>query len=111
MTIQLQGRCMTAKVTISLSDDLLARLDAEAAALGATRSALLQEAAASFLVRPPKDREDDARRRRVLGAIESIRAMAARNPRLVARPRGQAPIDVRGLGGVLDGNEPDREVP
>jgi hypothetical protein len=95
---------VTAKVTISLSDDLLARLDAEAVALGTTRSALLQEAAASFLVRPPKDRADDAQRRRVLGAIDSIRAMAARNPRLAARPLGRGPIDVRGLGGLVDGD-------
>lgn len=97
-------RHVTAKVTISLSDDLLARLDAEAAALKTTRSALLQEAAASFLVRAPKDRQDDARRRRVLAAMDSIRAMASRNPRLVARPLGREPIDVRGLGGILDGD-------
>jgi hypothetical protein len=97
---------VTAKVTISLSDDLLDRLDAEAVALGTTRSALLQEAAASFLVRPPEDRQDDARRRRVLGAIDSIRAMAERNPRLVAGPAGRERIDVRGLGGLLDG-DPD----
>lgn len=95
---------MTAKVTISLSDDLLARLDAEAAALKTTRSALLQKAAASFLVRAPEDRQDDARRQRVLAAVDSIRAMAARNPRLVARPLGRERIDVRGLGGILDGD-------
>jgi predicted transcriptional regulator len=95
---------VTAKVTISLSDDLLARLDAEAAALKTTRSALLQEAAASFLVRPPQDRLDGARRRRALAAIDSIRAMAARNPRLAARPLGRGAIDVHGLGGLVDGD-------
>jgi predicted transcriptional regulator len=95
-------RHVTAKVTISLSDDLLARLDAEAAALRTTRSALLQEAAASFLVRAPNDRQDDARRHRVLAAIGNMRAMALRNPRLGVRPLGQAPIEVHGLGGLLD---------
>jgi predicted transcriptional regulator len=93
---------VTAKVTISLSDDLLARLDAEATVLGTTRSALLQDAAASFLARPLRGRADDARRHRVLAAIENMRAMALRNPRLGVRRLGQAPIDVSGLGGLLD---------
>ncbi len=64
---------MTAKVTISLPDELLARLDAEASELGVARSELVQESLATYLGRTPEQRIDDARRARMLKALEGMR--------------------------------------
>lgn len=64
---------MVAKVTVSLSDELLAQLDAAAAELGRSRSSLVQEATAAYLGKTLEERVDDARRTRILGAIEKMR--------------------------------------
>lgn len=64
---------MTAKVTISLPDDLLARLDAEARELGVARSELVQESLATYLGKSAEQREADARRERMLWALEQMR--------------------------------------
>lgn len=64
---------MTAKVTISLPDELLERFDAEAEALGASRSSLAQEAMAAYLGKTAEERADDSRKARVLEAIEGMR--------------------------------------
>jgi metal-responsive CopG/Arc/MetJ family transcriptional regulator len=52
-----------AKVMISIPDDELARIDAEAARRGTSRSALLREAALSEIDRPRPDRVREALRR------------------------------------------------
>lgn len=64
---------MTARVTISLPDDLLERLDHEADAAGVPRSELVQESIAAYLGKSAEERADEARRRRMLDAIEGMR--------------------------------------
>lgn len=64
---------MVAKVTISLSEELLAKLDAEAASQGASRSFVAQEAVASYLGKTPEQRAEDTRRARIRWAIEGMR--------------------------------------
>lgn len=64
---------MTAKITISVPDELLRRLDAEAESLGTSRSQLVQESVATYLTKTPDERADEARRVRILGAIERMR--------------------------------------
>jgi predicted transcriptional regulator len=67
---------MTARVTISLPDDLLAKLDADAEALGVARSELVQESIASYLGRSADERAQEARRRRMLEALEGMRTFS-----------------------------------
>ncbi|MDO9557683.1 MAG: CopG family transcriptional regulator [Coriobacteriia bacterium] len=67
---------MTAKVTISLPDELLARLDAEANELGVARSELVQESLASYLGKTASERHEEERRARMLGALEGMRTFA-----------------------------------
>jgi predicted transcriptional regulator len=67
---------MTAKVTVSLPDDLLARLDAEASELGVPRSELVQESLATYLGKSADERQTEARRRRMLDALEGMRTFA-----------------------------------
>ncbi len=64
---------MTAKITISLPDDLFARLEAEAAESGASRSELVQESLATYLGKTREERVDEARRARMLEALEGMR--------------------------------------
>ncbi len=64
---------MVARVTISLPDELLARLDAEAREVGVPRSELVQESLASYLGRTAEERASEARRERMLRAIEGMR--------------------------------------
>jgi metal-responsive CopG/Arc/MetJ family transcriptional regulator len=64
---------MVAKVTISLPEELLEKLDAEADALGRSRSSVAQEAMASYLARTPEQRAEDERRARLAWAIEAMR--------------------------------------
>lgn len=64
---------MTAKVTISLPDELLERLDREASDLGRSRSELVQESLGTYLGHTVDERAEEARRRRMLGAIEGMR--------------------------------------
>lgn len=71
---------MTAKVTISLPDDLLSRLDAEARELGVARSELVQESLATYLARTADERQADARRARMLWALEGMRTFEDRHP-------------------------------
>lgn len=67
---------MTAKVTISLPNDLLDRLDAEARELGVARSELVQESLATYLGKTAEERKAEARRERMLGALEGMRHFA-----------------------------------
>lgn len=65
---------MTAKVTISLPDDLFARLEAEAAEAGISRSELVQESLATYLGKTREERAGEARRARMLEALEGMRS-------------------------------------
>lgn len=71
---------MVAKVTISLPDELLERLDLEAATQGVPRSELVQESVASYLGKPSHERELEARRARVLEAVDGMRTFHDRYP-------------------------------
>ena len=77
---------MTAKVTISLPDELLDRLDAEARELGVPRSELVQESLATYLTKSAEEREADARRARMLAALEGMRTFAEGRPVFDDRP-------------------------
>ena len=71
---------MTAKVTISLPDDLLSRLDAEAGELGVARSELVQESLAAYLGKTAEERQTEARRARMLWALEQMETFEERYP-------------------------------
>ncbi len=71
---------MTAKVTISLPDELLERLDLEAATQGVPRSELVQESVASYLGKSAQEREREARSARVLEAVDGMRTFHDRHP-------------------------------
>jgi metal-responsive CopG/Arc/MetJ family transcriptional regulator len=86
---------MRAKVTISLPEELLAKLDAEAATLGVSRSELVQEAAGTYLGQTQEQRAEEARRARVRGAMERMRTMDERYPTLDDRPSLEILREVR----------------
>lgn len=77
---------MTAKVTISLPDELLERLDAEARELGVARSELVQESLATYLGKTTDEREAEARRVRMMDVIERMRTFDQRYPTYDDRP-------------------------
>ncbi len=68
---------MASKVTISLPDDLLARIDAEAAARGESRSLIVQEASACYLAQTAEERSRQARRARVIEAVKAMKSISA----------------------------------
>jgi predicted transcriptional regulator len=63
---------MVAKVTISLPEELLAKLDAEAASAGASRSWVAQEAMAGYLSQTAEQREAAERMRRADDLMERL---------------------------------------
>jgi len=76
-----EGRCaMTAKVTISLPDELLEQLDAAASEAGAARSELVQESLVAYLGKTAEERQAEARRARMEWALEGMRTMHERYP-------------------------------
>lgn len=102
---------MTARVTISLPDNLLERLDAEAEELGESRSYLVQEATARYLGQTAEERVEEERRARVLGAIESMRAFHVGRRVLDDRPSLEILREVRETddSAPLRGREGERE--
>ncbi|HEY5468365.1 MAG TPA: ribbon-helix-helix domain-containing protein [Coriobacteriia bacterium] len=63
---------MVARVTISLPEELLAKLDAEAASAGSSRSWVAQEAMANYLGKSLEQRLEDERRASIAEAIEGM---------------------------------------
>jgi predicted transcriptional regulator len=63
---------MVARVTISLSEELLARLDAEAAEAGTSRSRVAQEAMTSYLGKTIEQRIEEEKRASIAEAIEGM---------------------------------------
>lgn len=86
---------MTARVTISLSDELLSRLDAEADALGMPRSELVQESLATYLGKTAPERARDAKRARMLDVIEGMRTFHIGREVLDDRPSLEILREVR----------------
>ena len=97
---------MTARVTISLPDDLLARLDADAEALGIARSELVQESIASYLGKSADERAQEARRQRMLEALEGMRTFHERYPVRDDRPSLEILREVR----ETDDSAPMRDI-
>lgn len=94
---------MVAKVTVSLAEELLAALDAEAEARGASRSAVVADALEALLGTRVRARAAEERERRISGAVEGMREMAARNPALDGRLPLETLRDVRASGGAARG--------
>lgn len=69
---------MVAKVTISIPESLLERLDAEARELGVARSELVQESLHTYLGKTSEQRAADALRTQRLEALEKMRTMHER---------------------------------
>ena len=61
------------KLNISMPQELLDEIDAEASVLGLSRSGLIQEATARYVVTTREDREAEVRRLRVEAAAERMR--------------------------------------
>jgi hypothetical protein len=73
-----------ARVTISIPEDLLAEIDADASAAGVSRSAVIQEAAARYVVEKRSVDAAEEHRRSVGQALEGfrkIRETPVRDPR------------------------------
>lgn len=64
------------KLNISMPQQLLDAIDAEAEALGISRSGLIQEASARYVVSSQADRQAELRRLRVQAAAEKMRRFA-----------------------------------
>jgi Arc/MetJ-type ribon-helix-helix transcriptional regulator len=98
---------MRAKVTISLPEELLAKLDAEADALGVSRSELVQEATGTYLGQTAEERAEEARRARLRHAMDLMREMADNNPLLDGRPTLEILREIRATddSAPLRGNE------
>ncbi len=107
---------MVSKITISLPDDLVERIDREAAKVGDSRSGVIREASARYLDLTAEERRVEGRRRRVLAALDDMKAMAAEQPRCDSRPtlevlreiretNDSAPLrdTSRGRGGTVSG--------
>jgi metal-responsive CopG/Arc/MetJ family transcriptional regulator len=67
-----------AKVNISLPDELLAWIDAEAKELDMTRSGLIQEASVRYIVSVRDDKNKEIRRLRILAAQKRMGEIGAR---------------------------------
>ena len=65
------------KLNISMPQELLDEIDAEAVALGLSRSGLIQEASARYVVAARADRETEVRRLRIEAAAERMRRIGA----------------------------------
>jgi metal-responsive CopG/Arc/MetJ family transcriptional regulator len=66
------------KLNISMPQELLDEIDAEADELGLTRSGLIQEAAARYIAGARGDREAERKRLRVESAANRMRAIGER---------------------------------
>lgn len=87
---------MTAKVTISLPDKLLSRLDAEAMQLSVSRSELVQESLTSYLGKTAEQRAAERRRERMAQALEALRTFPEGRTVADDRPTLDVLREVRG---------------
>lgn len=97
---------MTARVTISLPDDLLDRVDAEAREAGVARSELVQESLASYLGKSAEQRANEARRTRMLEALEGMRTFGEGRDIRDDRPTLEVLREIR----ATDDSAPLRDV-
>ncbi|MHB1342341.1 MAG: ribbon-helix-helix protein, CopG family [Coriobacteriia bacterium] len=66
------------KLNISMPEELLARIDAEAGLLGISRSGLIQEASTLYIARSQTDREVEKRRLRAEDAGKRMKRIGAK---------------------------------
>lgn len=66
------------KLNISMPEELLSEIDAEAASLGLSRSGLIQEASARYITHARANREAEARRLRTQAAARQMREAGAK---------------------------------
>ncbi len=66
------------KLNISMPKELLEEIDAEASALGLTRSGLIQEASARYVATARADREAERRRLKIEAAAVRMREIGER---------------------------------
>ncbi len=66
------------KLNISMPEELLVELDAEADELGLSRSGLIQEASAIYIASAREDREAERHRLRTLSAAQRMREAGTR---------------------------------
>ena len=66
------------KLNISMPQELLDEIDAEAGELGLTRSGLIQEASARYIVTARQDRETERRRLEIEAAATRMREIGER---------------------------------
>jgi len=85
-----------ARVTVSLPDSLLARIDDAAGEAGLSRSEVIREASASYLTERERDAERHALREAIEEGIVWMRAVG-RQPGLDGRPSLEILRDVRRL--------------
>ncbi|MDP2233136.1 MAG: ribbon-helix-helix domain-containing protein, partial [Actinomycetota bacterium] len=72
---------MIAKFTISMPEELLAEIDAEAQASGATRSGIIREASTRYVAERRASDAEAAHRARVAEAVEGMKRIARREKR------------------------------
>jgi metal-responsive CopG/Arc/MetJ family transcriptional regulator len=66
------------KLNISMPEELLSEIDAEADALGLSRSGLIHEASARYITQARADREAEARRLKTQAAARRMREAGAK---------------------------------
>jgi predicted transcriptional regulator len=97
-----------AKITISLPEDVLAAVDAEAEASGESRSFILREASVSYLAARREATAARERGRRATAALEDMKRIAAL-PKRDARPSLEILRELREHDGFpsFDSRDPD----
>lgn len=92
------------KIAISISEDVLDRLDALIDETGGNRSAVIQEAAADYVARVDAQKRDEASRVRMLAALDDMQAYAAEYE--ARNPDGPSSLEIlRELRGTNAGQE------
>lgn len=97
---------MYARVTISLPEELLERLDSDAAESGTSRSLLVQESISAYLGKTAEQRADESRRRRMMDALEGMRTFHVGREIMDNRPSLEILREVR----ETDDSAPLRDV-
>ncbi len=90
---------MYAKVTVSLPEELLAAIDADALREGISRSGVVQEAAETYLAGKAAAAEE--RYRRGMAAVAAMREMAARPKTRDPRPSLEILRELRANDGFV----------
>jgi len=92
------------KIAISISEDVLGKLDALVDETGNSRSGIIQEAASEYVARVSAHAHDEASRARMLAALDDMQAYAAEYE--AKNPDGPSSLEIlRELRGTNAGPE------